>query len=129
LPPQLGQELYSRYASSFIDSEYKTKLSKCVELVQNYNQDCHVFLMTPIAPTHKKICYMTEVFYKHYQLVHQVADCYSGVKVADIYTPLKVCSSGEVYQADGTHLTDKGQKVVAEAIIKNLETVIKKGLK
>ncbi|MDD4599440.1 hypothetical protein SDC9_03877 [bioreactor metagenome] len=122
-PEEFGKKLYTRFSGRFIESDYKGKLCKCVELVHRHNQNSYVLLMTPIAPTSKKTWFASQVFYQHYQLMYEIANYYS-IDVVDFYTPLLSFSPCEVYQEDGTHLTDKGQKIVGEAIVGKLAEII-----
>lgn len=123
-PDEFGRILYNRFASRFIEVDYKRKLCKCVELVRSHNKNCNILLMTPIPPTSEKVKFASDIFHTHYQDIYEIASNYC-IDVADFYTPLQSFSPNEVYQADGTHLTDKGQKVVAEAIINKLASIIR----
>lgn len=100
-------------------SGYIPKLEKCIELIQSRCPCTKIFLMTPIAPTSHSISLVQSTFIEHYKKVLNTARNL-GAGVIDIFKPLSQYTENEIYQADGYHLTPQGQKVVADAICREL---------
>lgn len=101
------------------DPFYINNLRKCIELIQEQSKNTKIFLMTPIAPTGRRLRPLKKRFQNIRDSILKLAnEC--GVGVIDIYTTLNQYEPEIVYQKDGYHPSARGQEIISEAIARTL---------